>query len=69
VYKKPEVEFMHTSKRQNTTDNNCIFSHSQNTKEFQLNVLLTGTLLLLVSNRGRSAFPSASTCQGQLRGQ
>jgi len=24
VYKKPEVEFMHISTRQNTTDNNCI---------------------------------------------
>ena len=36
---------MHISKRQNSIDNNCIVLHSQNTKEFQLNIFLTGTLL------------------------
>jgi len=30
---------MRISKRKNIMDSNCIVAHSQNTKEFQLNVL------------------------------
>jgi hypothetical protein len=48
--KRPKWNFMRITKIQNTTDSNCIVSHSQNTKELQLNTLWTGTLLLLVSH-------------------
>jgi hypothetical protein len=42
--------------KQNTTENNCIISHAQNTTALQPNVFLTGIHLLLVTSKGRSVF-------------
>ena len=43
----------------------CSFTlHAQNAAEFQTNVSVTGIHRLLVTNKGRSAFPSTN-CQGQ----
>ena len=51
----------------NTTQNNCISSHAQNTTALQADVFFTGIHRLLVTNKERSAFPSADHCQGQLQ--
>jgi hypothetical protein len=48
---------------QNTTENNCIISHSQNTTALQPNVFLTGTHRLLVINGPSQAQTTAKvTC-------
>lgn len=52
---------------QNTTENNCIFSHAQNTTVLQPSVFLNAIHLLLVRNKGRSAVPSTNNYQGQLQ--
>ena len=52
---------------QNTTENNCVFSHAQNTTVLQPGVFLNGIHLLLVTNKGRSTLPSTNNFQGQLQ--
>jgi hypothetical protein len=52
---------------QNTTENNCIISHAQNTTALQSNLFLTGIHRLLVRNKGWSGFLIENNCQGQLQ--
>jgi hypothetical protein len=58
-YKKPKTA-------QNTTENNCIITHAQNTTTLKPNLFLTGMNPLLVTSKEESAFPSAKHSQGQL---
>ena len=44
-----------------------ILSHVQNTSAFQPNIIISGLIGLLVNGKGRSGFPSANNCQGQLQ--
>jgi hypothetical protein len=69
IYNKPQVKFMHSFKTQYTAGKNYISSHAQNTTALHTNVFLTEVHvhLLLVTNKGASAFPSANNCQGQLK--
>lgn len=41
-------------------------SHAQNTIAFRPNIFLTEIKWLLITNKGRSAFPSKDNYQGQL---
>jgi hypothetical protein len=50
----------------NTTDNNCIISHSQNATTFRSNLFLNGMDRLLVTSKEESAFLGAKHSQGQL---
>ena len=52
---------------QNAVENNSFNSHAQNTTELQPNVFSAGIRQFLVTNKERSAFTSASICQGQLQ--
>jgi hypothetical protein len=52
---------------QNTAENKFIVSQAQNTTALRTNVFLTGIRRLLVINTGRSAFPRANRCQGQVQ--
>ena len=52
---------------QNTTGHDCTTTHAKNTTTLRPNVFLTEIHRLLVTNKGRSAFPSANHCQGQLQ--
>jgi hypothetical protein len=52
---------------QNTTGCISIISHPQNTTEHQPSIFLNGIHRQLVTNKGRSAFPRANTCQGQFK--
>jgi hypothetical protein len=67
IYKTSTVKFMHSSNHTNTTAHSCIISHAQNTTAIQPNVFLTGIHRLLVTRKGRSSFPSANNCQGQMQ--
>jgi hypothetical protein len=44
---------------------NCIISHPQNTTTLHPNVFFTGIHWLLVTGKGRCAFPGVNHCQGQ----
>lgn len=52
---------------QYTTKDNPNISLTRNMTDLQPNVFLTGTLLLVVTNKGQSAFPRANYCQVQLQ--
>ena len=46
---------------QNTKDQNCIVSHAHYTIAFQAHVFLTGIYCILLTNKGRSAYPQHKT--------
>jgi hypothetical protein len=52
---------------QNTTKNNCINSHAQNTTALEFYLFLTRIHRLLVTNKTLSPFPSANCCQSELQ--
>ena len=52
---------------QNTTGNNCMISHAQNTTALQPNTFLAGIHRLLFTNKGRSAVFCANNFQGQVQ--
>ena len=66
-YYKPKSNLCTVLTTQNTTENNCIISHAQNTNALQLSLFLTGTHWLLITSKGQSALPSAHHCQVQLQ--
>jgi len=52
---------------QYTTKEDRNLSLAKNMTDLQPNVYLPGTLQLVVTNKGQSAFPRANHCQGQLQ--
>jgi len=59
--------FQCTALTTQNTKKNSIISHSQNTTALEPKVLLSGIPRFLVTNKGRSAFPSANHWQGKLQ--
>jgi hypothetical protein len=66
VYNKPKSNLCTALTTRNTTGNDCIIWHAQNTTALQVSVFLTGTPRLMVTNKGRSPLPSANHSQDQL---
>jgi hypothetical protein len=64
---KLKVKFMYSSNHTVHYRKHYIVSHAQNTTAFHPTVLLTGIQRLLVTDKGRSAFPSENNCQCQLQ--
>jgi hypothetical protein len=52
---------------QYTTKDNWNISLAKNMRDLQPNVFLLGTLQLVITNKGQSAFLRANDCQGQLQ--
>jgi len=52
---------------QNTAENSCILSYTQNVTALQPSLFLTGIHLLLVASKGLPSFPNTNHCQGQLQ--
>jgi hypothetical protein len=63
VYNKPKSNLCIVLTTQNTTENNCIISHAQNTTALQPNVFLSRIHRLLCTSKGRSRFPSQTTAK------
>jgi len=52
---------------QNSTGNNCVISHAQNTTAFHPNVFVTGIYHLLLESKEQLNFPNSDYFQGQLQ--
>ena len=63
IYNKPLFKFIYSSTRIDSKRQ----KHAQNTTAFQPHLFLSGKYLLLLTNKGRSAYPRAKHCQGQLQ--
>jgi hypothetical protein len=67
VYSNPKVKLMHSSNYTKHYRKQLYCITRKNTTALQLDVFVTGIHRLLVTSKGRSAFPSTKNCQGQLQ--